>query len=461
MPYSGKPTRVDLRRLVDRLKPKIARLFERHGVSGKESEMRVTAALIRLSYQWDRVRDREKWLLTELQDALSLRQEKPPESPGMSERNSDPEKKYEPALDAALERAGDRLEEIHREIESAAGLLEELAATPMSERPERIRTEVRFHALKLCDLLLKRSRKSWFHDPARAVELARMAVEIADWLDIGYYGESLVEDERALAWAHLGNAYRIASDLRSAEEALLRAEEHQKRAGEDALTGAQILSFMASLRTSQDRFDEATEILDQAIAVYREARDRHLEGKALIQKATALGYMGRYQEAARIVRRGLSRIDLLEEPHLLVTARHNLIWYLNESGRHAEALDNLQMTQALYLELGEQTHLIRLRWLEGWIARDLGRLDQAEKALREARDDFVEQGIGFDAARVSLDLATVYLRQGRTGDVKRLAAEMVPVFESRDVHQETLAALLLFRQATYAEELTLCLLERI
>lgn len=76
MSSSGKPTRADLRRLVDRLKPKIARLFERHGVSGKESEMRVTAALIRLSYQWDRVRDREKWLLTELKDALSLRQEK-------------------------------------------------------------------------------------------------------------------------------------------------------------------------------------------------------------------------------------------------------------------------------------------------------------------------------------------------------------------------------------------------
>src|SRR3954454_23234520 len=379
----------------------------------------------------------------------------------MSERKPDPEETYKPALDAALEKTGERLQEIHREIESAAGRLEELTATPEPERPERIRTEVRFHALKLCDLPLKRSRGSWFRDPARAVELARMAVETAAWLDAGYYGEGLVEEERALAWAHLGNAYRIASDLRSSEEALLRAEEHHQRAGEDALTGAQILSFQASLRTSQGRFNEAAEILDQAIAVYREARDRHLEGKALIKKGTVLGYAGRYQEAARIVQRGLSRIDLLEEPHLLVTARHNLIWYLNESGRHAEALDNLQLTRALYLELGEQTHLIRLRWLEGRIARDLGRLDQAETALREARDGFVERGIGFDAARVSLDLATIYLRQGRTAELKRLATEMVPVFESRDVHQEALAALLLFRQAADAEEVTLGLLERI
>ncbi len=76
MSSSSEPTRADLRRLVDRLKPKIARLFESHGVYGEEAEMRVTAALIRLSYQWDKVRDREGWLLTELKDALSLRQEK-------------------------------------------------------------------------------------------------------------------------------------------------------------------------------------------------------------------------------------------------------------------------------------------------------------------------------------------------------------------------------------------------
>jgi hypothetical protein len=81
MSSSGKLTRNDLRRLVERIRPKITRLFARHGVPEKEAEMRVTAALIRLSYQWDRVRDREKWLLAELQDALSLRQEKTSKEP--------------------------------------------------------------------------------------------------------------------------------------------------------------------------------------------------------------------------------------------------------------------------------------------------------------------------------------------------------------------------------------------
>jgi hypothetical protein len=75
MSSSGKPTRDDLRRLVDRLQPKIARLFKRYGVSTAEAERRMAAALIRLSYQWDRVRDREVWLLTELKDGLSVSRE--------------------------------------------------------------------------------------------------------------------------------------------------------------------------------------------------------------------------------------------------------------------------------------------------------------------------------------------------------------------------------------------------
>ncbi len=379
----------------------------------------------------------------------------------MSERNPDPEKKYDPAFDAVLEQAGSQLGELQREIQAAVALLDELAALSVSERSERVRTEVRFHALKLCHLLIARSREAWFRDPARAVELAGLAVEVADRLDSGHYGEGIVEDAKALAWAHLGNAYRIASDLRRAEEALLKARHHHERGGEDALTGAQILSFQASLRSSQMKFAEAVELLDRAILVYREARERHLEGRALIKKGLARGYSGRYKEAIRLIHGGLSRIEPLEEPRLLVSARHNLIGFLNESGRHEDALRALEETRNLYFTLGEPTNLIRLRWLEGRIARDLGRFEQAEEALREARDGFVERGIGFDAARVSLDLATVYAKQGRTGELKRLAVEMVPVFESRDVHQEALAALLLFRQVAEAEEVTLGLLERI
>jgi tetratricopeptide (TPR) repeat protein len=355
----------------------------------------------------------------------------------------------------------EQLPGILEEIDEAAALFTEILGTPEPERRALLESGVRFHSLQLCQLLEERSRELWFSAPARAVQLADLAVTVAERLDDAHYGTLLAEDARASAWAHLGNALRIAANLRQAEEALQTAEEHHRRSSEDAYTEALILSFKASLRNTQGRYEEAARLLDGAITVYKQGRDRHEEGRALILKGTALGHAGRHQEAIRLIRRGLSRIDLLREPRLLVTARHNLIFFMTDGGRYQEAEDSLAETRRLYLELGERMNLVRLRWLEGKIARELGRLEDAEAALQEARDTFLADNIAIDAALVSLDLAILYMQRGEITALKDLAAEMRPVFESGDVHPEALAAILLFQQAAEAEQVTRALLDQV
>jgi len=96
----------------------------------------------------------------------------------------------------------------------------------------------------------------------------------------------------------------------------------------------------------------------------------------------------------------------------------------------------------------------RLLWLRGDTAAGQGDLAAAEQAYVETRDGFIGQGIGYDAAIVSLDLAVLYLRQGRGGDVRRLAEEMIPLFQAQDVHREALAALALFQEAARQDRLT-------
>ena len=372
----------------------------------------------------------------------------------MSDRRSGA---YEAALD--LGEVSTEATEILEEIDHAAALLGEILGQPGPDRKRLVEEQPRFRALKVCDLLLDRSRETGFTDPTTAVELAELAVVISDHLNTEHYGEGLVEDTRARAWAHFGNALRISSDLRQAEEALRTAEEHHLRGGEDAYTGAEILSFKASLRNAQGRFEEASTLIDHSIEVYREARDRHREGKALILKGTSLSYAGRNAHAIRLVRRGLAKIDIFEEPRLLVFARHNLIGYLNELGRHEEALRSLAETRGLYLQLGERSSLVRLRWLEGKILRNLERTEEAEAAFRDVRDELIGLSLGLEAAMVSLELAMILLERGDTGELKRLAAEMIPVFESRDDHQKALAAFVLFQKAAEAEQVTLGLLQ--
>ena len=204
---------------------------------------------------------------------------------------------------------------------------------------------------------------------------------------------------------------------------------------------------------------EAAALLDPAIRIYREAKDRHREGRTIIKKATSLSFAGRHARAIQLVRQGLAKINIYEEPRLLVYARHNLIGYLNEVGRHEEALRALAETRGLYHQLGERSALVRLRWLEGKILRDLGRAEEAETAFREVRDELIGLNLGLDAALVSLDLAMILLERGDSGELTRLAAEMIPVFESRDDHQKALAAFLLFQKAAEAEQVTLGLLQ--
>jgi hypothetical protein len=47
-----------------------------------------------------------------------------------------------------------------------------------------------------------------------------------------------------------------------------------------------------------------------------------------------------------------------------------------------------------------------------------------------ARDGFLTEDIPYETALVSLDLAQLYAEQGRTAELKRLSAELVPIFAS-------------------------------
>ncbi|HEX3527481.1 MAG TPA: hypothetical protein VH988_10460 [Thermoanaerobaculia bacterium] len=157
-------------------------------------------------------------------------------------------------------------------------------------------------------------------------------------------------------------------------------------------------------------------------------------------------------EATRGALNGLNRID---GPRVYLCARYNLARYLAEGGQYSEASDMLAADKQLYEEFPEAWTQLRLLWLQGKIALGRGETEAAERAFIAARDGFLREKNGYDAAMVSIeDLALLYLREGRTADVKRLAEEIYPIFEAQDVHREAVAALMLFQEAARQEKLT-------
>jgi hypothetical protein len=114
----------------------------------------------------------------------------------------------------------------------------------------------------------------------------------------------------------------------------------------------------------------------------------------------------------------------------------------------------LPQVQSLSRTAGSQLDHVRLRWVEARIAVGLGDSDSARAAFSDARQGFLDQGIAYDAALVSLELAVFLLQQGRTEEVRELAREMTPIFQSQEIHREALAALAVFQAAAALDSAT-------
>jgi tetratricopeptide (TPR) repeat protein len=347
------------------------------------------------------------------------------------------------------------------EGQQAPELFDQISTLPFDEQLSLVRGDESFQTWGFCQLLLKKSLEAAFEDPARAVNFADLAVKISQYLDDAY-DPYWVLDLRAKASAYLGNARRVLGELRSAESAFRDAQGFLA----ESMTGntqveAEVLDLKASLRKDQRRFEEAIELLDRAFALHAEQDDRHRMGRTLIIKAKVLEESGELSSAIELLPSAIEMIAEEREPRLLVYGRYNLILCMTTAGRHEEAARLLPGVRELLGRIAKPLDLVRLRWTEGRIALGLKNLELAETAFREVQQEFFNHHMGYDAALVSLDLAVLYANEGRTQELKELAAELMPVFESRDVHREAIAALLMFQHAAEEERLTAQLAEQL
>ncbi|HEY4561922.1 MAG TPA: hypothetical protein VIJ36_03030 [Thermoanaerobaculia bacterium] len=364
-------------------------------------------------------------------------------------------------LDSRREEVAAIRHSLAAERAAAPGLWREIASAPQERRLQRVLDEPRFQTWGFFELLIDRAYTAIQEDARAAEDLLRLAVGVAGRLSAAGYGPGAGETAQARAWLWLANILRVQGDFQGAEAAFQTAEGHLSRSWLDPLDEALLLELKGPLRRGQRRFAEAIELLDGAIAIYREVNEPHLQGRALGIKGLTLQYMGNFAAAADCFRTSLFLADGLREPRLMLTNQHNLIGCLHDAGESAEAASLIADARRLTELVGRRADLLRLRWTEGKIAAARGRLETAEAALCEVREGFLASALVFDAALVSLDLATVYLQQQRSEETRRLAAELIPVFQAREVHREILAALIVFQQAAELEQLTAGLIEEI
>jgi len=367
---------------------------------------------------------------------------------------------YTQAFQILPELISKQVPKVAEERRSAARDLRALLKFPAEERESRVkRARNHYRGIALVQLLLEESRKRFTTEPREAIHLSELARTVLQHTPQvpGYF------DYLALATAYLANATRVFGDRRLASQHLGHARfliSHEGVTDPEIL--ARIDDLEGSLRIDQRLFPEAEALLRRAIMLYRLVGASVEEARVLVKLAMSFEIQGRTQMAIETVEMALRSLTPERTLRLYVCARFNLAWYLTSLREYQEAERLLAEDREHYRQLREPWTELRLSWLIGRIDAGYGKAEAAERAFLTARDGFIAQGIGYDAAMISVEeLAPLYLRAGRSAEVKRLAEEMFPIFTAADVHREALAALIIFTEAAKQEQLTVAMAEEI
>lgn len=336
----------------------------------------------------------------------------------------------------------------------APELLQGLMQKPFDEQIALVEDDPEYQSWGFCQILLKTSRETAFEDPTTAVNLAELAVTVAQSLGTAY-DPCWVADLQARSYAYLGNARRILGELRSAETAFREAESRLRDSTGNPIVQAELLGMKGSLRCDQRRFAEALKLITEAFALYREHGDVRGVALSYLKQAKVLEESGELPAALSLLREAVADIDSAVEPQLSLYARFNLTVCLVLAGRFEDAAELLPELRRACEQLAKPLDLVRLRWLSAKIAFGLGRTAEVETVFREVQKEFLSKEMGYETALVSLDLAILYIQEQRTAELKRLAVEIMPIFEARNVHREALATLVVFQRACEQERLTI------
>ncbi|MFP3941121.1 MAG: tetratricopeptide repeat protein [Thermoanaerobaculia bacterium] len=376
-------------------------------------------------------------------------------------RLRDPEPLGEPPperLEDRLRRMSARVRHHQIRIEAerriAPWLRERLRVLTRPQQREAVKGKGAFKLFGLAELLAEEARSEAHRDVNRALEVAELAMVVADAVDPAAYAPGQVADATVAAWAALGNALRVRADLAGAERALGVARNQLALGAGDPMTRADLLSLIASLRLDQARFPEAREALDEATILFQQVGDRPGEGKSLIQLAEVAAETGEPERAVGLLEAAEALLDPAANRHLYLTAKHSRAARLVDARRAWEAMALFRSFQRAFLDAMPPSKTRRLPWLLGWIHEGMDQPEQAAELFERVRRSFQAEEEHFDFVVATLDLVRVRLKQGMTGEVQGLVEELLPVISTCELPKEAMKALMYFQRAALTERLT-------
>jgi tetratricopeptide (TPR) repeat protein len=342
----------------------------------------------------------------------------------------------------------------------AGELWARLKPLPRAVRREVMEDAPDFQTWALAVRLCEQSERAAAHDPEEALALADLALSCATRVTAG--GDLGRSRLTGYAWAHKGNALRVAGHLPKANAAFERARQFWKvgaNSEADLIPEWRIPYLEASLRREEHRFAEALDLLSLARIGANE--DPEALAAILLKKEVVYEQMGEPERVLSTLAEAGPFVEASKDTRLLFGLRFETAKALWALQRYQEAAALLSEIRDLAEQLGNEMDFVRVLWLTAKVNAGQGRRTEAFAGLEQVRRELVARAIPYDAALSSLELAVLYLEEGRTREVQTLAREMAPIFQSQGIAREALASLAVFSEAAQRETATLDLVKRV
>jgi tetratricopeptide (TPR) repeat protein len=255
--------------------------------------------------------------------------------------------------------------------------------------------------------------------PADAVEVTRMAVEIADYLE-----ETRLSGN---AWCEHGYTLLYTGAYNEGLSALARAEAQFSAISDSEHEVARVNVIRSMLYRALDRVDDALAVNRAAASVFKKYGDIERNLAARSARGILLYTAHRFREALAIHLEILSQA--VPEMRWYASALQNAATCYRELGEFDAAIEYFVKAIAAFEKAGMISFRAKARWTLARVLIAQQRYSSALQMLNELRCEFEELGMANDVACVALDTAEVLLALGNHAEISGVCLSALAYFE--------------------------------
>ncbi len=327
--------------------------------------------------------------------------------------------------------------------------LKDLLAASREEWMPRLQQHPEYRTAGMVRKLIAASEGAIDTMPPDAVEITRLATEIADHLDPTSQPSDTVARLRGAAWRDRAYVLFYTGQFSDALVAIDRADVAFANCVVDEYDRARAgIVRSLTLRAFERLADARIAATDSASAFLR-FEDIQRTASANMAEAHLLFSLNDFGAAAAVLER--LELHLRNSHHAETHARvlANLGYCSRRLGKLDAALEYYELSTAIFESLGVPTEAARNRFNAALIMAEAGRIRDAFERLNKSNADFEQLGMADEAALASLDMAELLLASDRFDEVEELSRAAMRSFERAGVAytSRALTALAYIREA--------------